>query len=104
MIGSILRLLSTWRFIVCSEVFDQSGFMVALIGQILTACAQPFLLYSPTKLAAFWFGPKERAFCTMLASLGNPIGLALAQLVSPNVVTETSRLRILVSSIHLMVC
>ena len=97
MIGSILRLLSTWRFIVCSEVFDQSGFMVALIGQILTACAQPFLLYSPTKLAAFWFGPKERAFCTMLASLGNPIGLALAQLVSPNVVTETSRLRILVS-------
>ena len=74
--------------------------MVALIGQILTACAQPFLLYSPTKLAAFWFGPKERAFCTMLASLGNPIGLALAQLVSPNVVTETSRLRILVSNIH----
>ena len=100
MIGSILRLLSTWRFVVCSEVFDQSGFMVALTGQILTACAQPFLLYSPTKLAAFWFGPKERAFCTMLASLGNPIGLALAQLVSPNVVTETSRLRILVSSIH----
>ena len=104
MVGSILRLLSTWRFIVCSEVFDQSGFMVALIGQILTACAQPFLLYSPTKLAAFWFGPKERAFCTMLASLGNPIGLALAQLVSPNVVTETSRLRILVSHILLVVC
>ena len=103
MVGSILRLLSTWRFIVCSEVFDQSGFMVALIGQILTACAQPFLLYSPTKLAAFWFGPKERAFCTMLASLGNPIGLALAQLVSPNVVTETSRLRILVSHILLVV-
>lgn len=73
--------------------------MVALIGQILTACAQPFFLYSPTKLAAFWFGPKERAFCTMLASLGNPIGLALAQLISPNVVTETSRLRVLVRNI-----
>ena len=88
--------------IVCSEVFDQSGFMVALIGQIFTACAQPFLLYSPTKLAAFWFSAKERAFCTMLASLGNPIGLAFAQLVSPNVVTETSKLRILVSSVPML--
>ena len=44
--------------------------MVALIGQILTACAQPFLLYSPTTLAAVWFGPKERAICTNLASVG----------------------------------
>ena len=97
MLGSILRWISTGHYVVCSDVFDQSGFMVALIGQILTAFAQPFILYSPTKLAAFWFGPKERAFCTMLASLGNPIGIALAQLVSPNVVTETSRMRILVS-------
>ena len=97
MSGSILRWISTGHYVVCSDIFYQSGFMVALIGQILTACAQPFILYSPTKLAAFWFGPKERAFCTMLASLGNPIGLALAQLTSPNVVTETSRLRTLVS-------
>ena len=101
MFGSILRWISTWNFVVCSQVFNQSGFMMALIGQILTACAQPFLLYSPTKLAAFWFSPKERAFCTMLASLGNPVGLGLAQLISSNVVTETSRLRILVSLVCL---
>jgi len=43
---------------------------MAMLGQILTAFAQPFLLYSPTKLAGVWFGPKERATCVNLASLG----------------------------------
>ena len=71
--------------------------MVAMLGQILTACAQPFLLYAPTKLAALWFGPKERALCTMLASMGNPVGLGLAQLISTNVVTNLERFVILVS-------
>lgn len=77
-----------------------SGYAVAMGGQILTACAQPFLLYAPTKLASYWFGPKERAFCTMLASLGNPIGLALALLISPQVVTSLDKFQILVSSIQ----
>lgn len=67
-----------------------------MLGQVLTACAQPFLLYAPTKLANFWFSPKERAFCTMLASLGNPIGLSLAQLVAPNIVTSLDKFYILV--------
>ena len=44
--------------------------MVAMIGQILCACAQPFLLYAPAKLANTWFGPKERVLCTNLASIG----------------------------------
>lgn len=96
LVGSCLRWISTGHHIICSPHFSHSGFLVAMIGQILTACAQPFLLYAPTKLAALWFGPKERAFCTMLASLGNPIGLALAQLLSPNIVTETDRLPVLV--------
>ena len=70
LLGSVLRYLSTLDPIVCSSVFSRSGFTVAMIGQFLTACAQPFLLYSPTKLASFWFGPKERAICTNFASIG----------------------------------
>jgi FLVCR family MFS transporter 7 len=90
--GSILRYVSTVHPIVCSSVFSKSGFMVAMIGQILTACAQPFMLYAPTKLASFWFGPKERAVCTNFASIANPIGLAVAQLASPYIVTSTEHL------------
>lgn len=95
--GSALRWLSTAEAIVCSQTYPKSGFLVAMIGQVLTAFSQPFLLYSPTKLAAVWFGTKERAFCTMLASLGNPIGLAVAQLSSPNIVTAVKDLPLLVS-------
>ncbi len=69
-----------------------------MLGQVLTACAQPFLLYAPTKLAALWFGVKERALCTMLASLGNPVGLGIAQLISSSVVTNLDRFTILVSA------
>lgn len=95
--GSVLRWISTADTVICSPHYTRAGFVVAMVGQVLTACAQPFLLYAPTKLASFWFGPKERAFCTMLASLGNPIGLATAQLISPNVVTSLDRFPILVS-------
>ena len=83
--------------ILCSPVYSQSGFLVAMLGQVLTACAQPFLLYAPTKLANLWFGPKERAFCTMLASMGNPVGLGMAQLISSHVVTSLDNFSILVS-------
>ena len=68
--GAILRYISTLDSIVCSHLYNNSGYMVAIIGQILTACAQPFFLYAPTKLANTWFGPDERALCTVLASMG----------------------------------
>ena len=111
-----------------------------MVGQFLTACAQPFMLYAPTKLAAFWFGPNERAICTNFASIGmsvstvcvslpsymwvtrsysltrthslvlthsyslthsltpsaNPIGIAVAQLASPYIVTSTDKLPMMV--------
>ena len=73
LVGSIIRYLSTLHPILCSSVFSKSGYTVAMIGQFLTACAQPFLLYSPTKLASFWFGPKERAICTNFASIGKTV-------------------------------
>ena len=97
LMGSVLRWVSAAPLVLCSPHYSQSGYVVAMFGQILTACAQPFLLYAPTKLAALWFGAKERALCTMLASMGNPVGLGLAQLISTNVVTNLDRFIILVS-------
>ncbi len=96
--------------------------MVAMIGQLFTACAQPFFLYAPAKLANTWFGPNQRAFCTLLASIGtivvvllsyiccvfsvmtfvfflhiaNPVGIAAAQLMSPHIATDTTKIPMLV--------
>ena len=95
-VGAVLRWVSCSPSIICSPHYALSGYLVAMTGQIFTACAQPFLLYAPTKLASFWFGPKERAFCTMLSSLGNPVGLGLAQLISPHVVSSLDNFSTLV--------
>jgi len=40
-----------------------------MIGQTIASLAQPFVLNSPTKLAALWFGANERATANMFASL-----------------------------------
>ena len=90
--GSILRYLSTVEPIVCSSVFDKSGYVVAMVGQFLTACAQPFMLYAPTKLAAFWFGPNERAICTNFASVGMSVSTVCVSLPSYTWVTHSHSL------------
>lgn len=46
------------------------AFIVAMTGQVFTAIAQPFFLYSPTKLSASWFSEQQRAIATMFASMG----------------------------------
>ena len=74
-----------------------------MVGQVICATAQPFVLFAPTKLASLWFGEKERATANMIASMGNffctdfvgfvycvffccpanPIGVAIASVSSP---------------------
>ena len=92
LLGSAIRWLSTADAILCSHDYQRSGYMVAMIGQTITAFAQPFLLYAPTKLAAVWFGPKERAICTTVATIGSPVGLAVVQVATPFIVTKTEDL------------
>ncbi|XP_003383915.1 PREDICTED: major facilitator superfamily domain-containing protein 7-a-like [Amphimedon queenslandica] len=90
LLGAVLRYLSTIDPIICSD--SKAGFITAIIGQVITAFAQPFFLYAPAKLANTWFGAKERGLCTDLASVANPLGIAVAQIVSPYIVTDVQKL------------
>ncbi|ESO99043.1 hypothetical protein LOTGIDRAFT_53741, partial [Lottia gigantea] len=80
-IGSLLRNLTTFDFIT-----PDAKFPVLLTGQILAACAQPFVMFCPTKLAAVWFPGSQRATANTLASMANPLGILLANLMSPRIV------------------
>ena len=64
-IGSLLRNVSTFDVIP-----QESRYTVCLIGQILASCAQPFVMFAPTKMAALWFPSNQRATANMLASMG----------------------------------
>ncbi|KAF1822314.1 MFS general substrate transporter [Dissoconium aciculare CBS 342.82] len=63
-----------------------------VFGQILIGFAQPFVLAAPTRYSNLWFSDSGRVSATALASLANPFGGALGQLIGPFLVTDTSGL------------
>ncbi|CAG8170798.1 unnamed protein product [Penicillium salamii] len=52
-----------------------------MFGQILIGFAQPFCLCAPTRYSELWFSDRGRTSATAVASLANPLGAALGQLV-----------------------
>ncbi|XP_055022100.1 solute carrier family 49 member A3-like [Boleophthalmus pectinirostris] len=73
------------RFIGASLPTGQASgrYPVVLVGQTFGALAQPLIIFTPTKLAALWFPEHQRAIANMLASMSNPLGLLLANILSP---------------------
>ncbi|XP_043915041.1 solute carrier family 49 member A3 isoform X2 [Protopterus annectens] len=86
MLGSIIRFFSV-LLVDRSEVIT---FILLMIGQTLCALAQPLVLFAPTKVAALWFPENQRTTANMLASVANPFGIMLANLLSPIIVTDKS--------------
>ena len=68
MIGSALRVVSSMSF-----MEEKWMFPLVLSGQSISAVAQPFLLFVPTKLAATWFGQNQRATANMMSSMGKTL-------------------------------
>ncbi|EDV19708.1 uncharacterized protein TRIADDRAFT_32990 [Trichoplax adhaerens] len=87
LIGAVIRILSGLSF-----VNKRYKYSVVMIGQTLGAIAQPFLLESPTKLAALWFPGNQRAIANTLSTMSNPCGILLANALSPVIVTSTNKL------------
>ncbi|TPX30168.1 hypothetical protein SmJEL517_g06202 [Synchytrium microbalum] len=81
--GSSLNILGTLLFLISNYV--PNPYVAALCGQIIAAMAQPFLFNATTKLAALWFGEKERTLANTLSSIGNPIGIAAIVGLAPSI-------------------
>lgn len=56
---------------------------VVLFGQIIIGFGQPFVLAAPTRYSNLWFSDVGRVSATAVASLANPFGGALGQLIDP---------------------
>jgi FLVCR family MFS transporter 7 len=54
-----------------------------MTGQVLIGLAQPFVLAAPTRFSDQWFTEGGRTTATAIASLANPFGGALGQLLAP---------------------
>ncbi|XP_030001600.1 solute carrier family 49 member A3 [Sphaeramia orbicularis] len=84
MAGALLRFLAGTLY--NSNLSHRYPLMMT--GQTLGALAQPLIIFAPTKLAALWFPDHQRATANMIASMSNPLGLLLANVISP-LVAET---------------
>ncbi|CAL4104883.1 unnamed protein product, partial [Meganyctiphanes norvegica] len=82
--AGVLRALATSGIIPDDQKDAQYG--LSLFGQTLGGMAQAFVLFVPTKLSQLWFPKDQRAISTTLVSLSNPLGIVVAQVVSPTVV------------------
>jgi MFS family permease len=60
-----------------------NNFAGVMVGQLIIGFAQPFVLSSPTSYSNLWFSAAGRTTATAVASLSNPFGAALGQLISP---------------------
>lgn len=83
MSSAALILAGNWiRYAGCHS--STSGNLgVVMFGQILTGFAQAFVLCAPTRYSDLWFTSRGRVAATALASLANPFGAALGQLIVP---------------------
>ncbi|KAI1380347.1 MFS general substrate transporter [Hypoxylon crocopeplum] len=86
--AAVLILAGNWIRFAGSHSRDGGLYGVVMFGQILTGLAQPFVLSAPTRYSDMWFTNRGRVAATALASLANPFGAALGQLIVPFMVTE----------------
>lgn len=78
-------------------------FGVAMFGQILIGLSQPFCLSAPTHYSDIWFSNKGRTSATALATLANPLGAALGQLINSFWATKPSEVPDMVLWLSVMV-
>lgn len=84
LIGNILRILGSIK-----SIPPPDRFWIVLLGQSIAACAQPFIMYLPTKLAAFWFPESQRAIANTIGSMSNPLGIAVMYATSSLFVNDS---------------
>lgn len=90
-ISSLLTLLGFWGRYIGVKV-GKDGFGLVMLGQILIGFAQSFVLNVPTYYSDLWFTSNARVSATALASLANPFGAAVGQLVNPILAGKASEI------------
>lgn len=87
--ASVLVLVGNWIRYAGTRA-SGGHFGVVMFGQIIIGFAQPFVLAAPTRYSNLWFSDNGRVSATAVASLANPLGGAIGQLVGPFWATDTS--------------
>lgn len=83
MTSAVLILIGNWIRYAGSTKTSGGSIACAMAGEIVIGFAQPFILAAPTRYSDLWFTDRGRVAATALASLANPFGAAIGQLITP---------------------
>ncbi|CEG81324.1 hypothetical protein RMATCC62417_15539 [Rhizopus microsporus] len=94
-IGCVLQVIGAWVRYFSNFVHDSTGKLaLAMIGQVICAFGQPFILNVCTPYAALWFSAKSRGTATMVGGIANAIGMAIADVIIPAIVTGADQVQL----------
>ena len=68
-------------------------FFILFLGSIICAISTSAFLFLPSKLAAVWFGEKERAKATSIAISADSLGMALSYFLPTSIIKNRSSLK-----------
>ncbi|XP_052895912.1 feline leukemia virus subgroup C receptor-related protein 2-like [Anopheles moucheti] len=84
-IGAVGTALGAWIKVFSA---DPSQFKIVIIGQIVSAIAQVFLLSIPSRLSATWFSPQEASSVCAFGVFGGQLGIAIGFFLTPMVIVN----------------
>jgi FLVCR family MFS transporter 7 len=70
-------------------VLVEYRYATLMVGQVVCALAQPFIMFVTTKFANSWFSKDQRALANTLALSSNTFGILLGALISPFIVDSS---------------
>ncbi|KZS98469.1 MFS general substrate transporter [Sistotremastrum niveocremeum HHB9708] len=77
-IGAWMRYAAT-----ATSLTPQSAYALLFLGQVLAGVSQPVFQVICPRFSEVWFDLRGRTTATMIVSLANPVGVAVAQILSP---------------------
>ncbi|XP_061690300.1 solute carrier family 49 member A3 isoform X1 [Syngnathoides biaculeatus] len=98
MFGAVVRIMGV------PGQYLRIDYATVMVGQTISAVAQPLVIFTPTKMAALWFPDHQRATANMMASMANPLGILLANVVSPAVARTPDRIPVLMLVYSIPTC
>jgi FLVCR family MFS transporter 7 len=107
MVSAVLIIIGNWIRYAGSHSKSGGSIAPVMAGEIIIGFAQPFILAAPTRYSDLWFTSRGRVTATAVASLANPLGAALGQLINPLWVQESgdvSQMVLYVSIISTVIC
>lgn len=91
-IGCVLQVIGAWIRYLSTFVHESTGKLaLAMFGQVICAIGQPFILNVCTPYSALWFSAKGRGTATMVGGIANAIGMAIADIIIPLIVSDSSQ-------------